>query len=124
MVTPTLSCDVRKLEDKFARGYCNGVVVFHVSTINEARETLEFTEAEMHTWGALWKEKNNVFMEYIDSKLELKFFKNLKFFVCNGNHRRLAWMNLIDREYPLVLRWHYVVNYIVLDTKGRIEIVM
>ncbi len=50
--------------------------------------------------------------------------KNLKFFVCDGNHRLQAWMNLINRLYPLALKWLYVVDSIVLDSKGRIEVVM
>ena len=33
-------------------------------------------------------------------------------------------MNLINRLYPLLPKWHYAVDCIVLDTKGRIEVVM
>jgi len=54
MVRPTLSCSVKKLEDEFASRDHDGVAIFYVSTTNEAKKTLEFTEVEMNEWGALW----------------------------------------------------------------------
>ena len=53
-------------------------------------------------WDPIWREKNEVFTRYLESRSELNFMKNLKFFICDGNHRRLAWMNVIDRCYTLV----------------------
>ncbi len=78
----------------------------------------------MDEWDPLWKEKNATFEEYVDSQPALKFLKNLKFFVCDRNHRRLAWMNVISRMYSTNPDWHFAVDSIVLDTKGKIEIVM
>jgi hypothetical protein len=124
MVRPTLSCDVQFLEQEFACRYCYGAVVFYVSTTNEAGETSKFTAEEMDEWDPLWKEKNATFEEYVDLQPALKFLKNLKFFLCDGNHRRLAWMNVISRMYSTNPKWHYVVDCILLDTKGKIEIVM
>jgi hypothetical protein len=124
MVRPTLSCDITKLEQEFAGGYRDGAAVFYVSTTNEEGQSSEFTEAEMSKWDVLWREKNEVFNRYLESRLELKFLKNLKFFICDGNHRRIAWMNLIDRCYTLREKWHCVVDCIILDTKGRTELVM
>jgi len=53
IVRPTLSYYVKKLEDEFVGGYCDGMALFYISTTNEIGETLEFTEAEMNEWGAL-----------------------------------------------------------------------
>ncbi len=78
----------------------------------------------MDEWDPLWKEKNVAFEEYVDSQPALKFLKNLKFFVCDGNHRCLAWMNVISRMYSTNPDWHCAVDSIILDTKGKIEIVM
>ena len=58
----------------------------NVFTTNEAGDILQFSEEEMNEWRALWKEKNIVFNEFVESKTELKFLKNLKFFVCDSNH--------------------------------------
>ena len=46
------------------------------------------------------------------------------FFVCDGNHRRQAWLNHIDRLYRTDEDWHYLVDSIILDTKGKNGFVM
>ena len=84
----------------------------------------EFSNDEMSKWDPIWKEKNEVFTRYFDSRLELNFLKNLKFFICDGNHCRIAWMNVIDRCYTLLPKWHCIVDCILLETKGHSELVM
>ena len=98
--------------------------MFYVSTTNEEGESEEFSDDEMSKWDPIWREKNEVFTRYLDSRPELNFLKNLKFFICNGNHRQITWMNVIDKCYTLLLKWHYVVDCILLETKGRSELVM
>ena len=90
MVRPTLACDITKLEQEFARGYRDGAAVFYISTTNEEGQSEEFSEEEMSMWDPIWREKNEVFMRYLDSRRELNFMKNLKFFICDGNYRHLA----------------------------------
>ena len=124
MVRPTLACDITKLEQEFAGGYHHGAAVFYVSTTNEEGQSKEFSDKEMSKWDPTWSEKNEVFTHYLDSRRELNFLKNLKFFICDGNHRRLAWMNVIDRCYTLIPKWHFVVDCILLETKGWSELVM
>ena len=124
MVRPTLACDITKLEQEFVGGYRDGVAVFYVSTTNEEGQSEEFSNEEMSKWDPIWREKNEVFTPYFESQRELNFLKNLKVFICNGNHRRLAWMDVNDRCYTLVPKWHFVVDCILLETKGRLELVM
>ena len=50
MVRPILACDITKLEQEFARGYCDGAAVFYVSTTNEEGESEEFSDEEMSKW--------------------------------------------------------------------------
>ena len=124
MVIPTLSCDLDLLEHEFAVGYRDGAAVFYVTISNEAGEISEFTEEEKDKWDPFWKEKNNTFIAHLESKPELRFLKNLKFYVCDGNHRLISWMNYISRRHSKDREWHYCVDSIVLETKGRIELVM
>ena len=124
MVRPTLACDITKLEQEFAGGYRDGAAVFYVSTTNEEGLSEEFSNEEMSKWDPISREKNEVFTRYLDSRRELKQMKNLKFFICDGNHRRLAWMNVIDRCYTSLPKWHFLVDCILLETKGRTELVM
>ena len=124
MVRPTVACDITKLEQEFAGGYREGAAVFYVSTTNKEEQSEEFSDEEMSMWDPIWRKKNEVFTRYLDSRHELNFLKNLKFFICDGNHRRLAWMNVIDRCCTLVPKWHFLVDCILLETKGRSELVM
>ena len=50
MVRPTLACDITKLEQEFAGGYCDGAAVFYISTTNEEGQSEEFTDEEMSKW--------------------------------------------------------------------------
>ena len=124
MVRPTLACDITKLEQEFAGGYRDRAAVFYISTTNEAEQSKEFSEEDMSMWDPIWTEKNEAFTRYLDSRRELSFLKNLKFFICDGNHRRLAWMNVIERCYLGNPKWHFLVDCILLKTKGRSELVM
>lgn len=124
MVRPTLSSDILKLEQEFAHGYNDGRAAFYVSTTNEAGESQEFTSDEMNGWDDWWKVANAEFLAFLESKPELQYMKNLKFFICDGNHRRIAWMNHITRKYTHDRSWHISVDSIVLETKGKIELVM
>jgi len=95
-----------------------------MSITNEADDTSEFMVEEMDEWDPIWKQKNTTFDKYLASQLALHFLKNLKFFVCNSNHRRLVWMNMISRMYALKPDWYYAMDFIILDMKGKTKIVM
>lgn len=60
----------------------------------------------------------------MESVPKLRGFTNLMFFVCDGNHRHLAWMNHIERPHKNEATWHYSVDSIVLNTKDKIGVVM
>ena len=124
MVRPTLSCDLDFLEHEFSKGYRDGAAVFYVTTTDEAGESSHFSEEDIEKWGPLWKEKNDAFNDYVGSIPELKFLINLRFYVCDGNHRLLSWMKYIDNKHSNDKDWHYAVDSIVLDTKGKTELVM
>lgn len=123
MVKPILSCDLVKLEQEFVNGYQDGASFFYITTTNEAGESLEFLE-EIDVRNLLWKEKNDIFNKDVDSVPHLKFLKNLKFFICDGNHHRLAWMNHISKCHSNDHNLHCIVDSILLETKGKIEFVM
>jgi len=98
--------------------------VFYVTTTNEGGKSSEFMEEEMASWNPIWKERNAIFNAHVESVPEPRFLKNLKFYICDGNHRLLSWMNLISRRYSKEWDWHCAVDSIVLDTKGKTELVM
>jgi hypothetical protein len=124
MVRPTLASDLAKLEQEFVHGYREGASVFYVTTTNEDGKTQEVIEADKASWGPIWNAKNDVFNTFLLSDPHLVRFTNLIFFVCDGNHRRQAWLNHIERLHRTEVYWHYLVDSILLDTKGKIGLVM
>jgi hypothetical protein len=124
MVRPTLSSDLSKLEYEFVHGYRNGASVFYVSLTDEDGRTHEVSEADKASWGPIWEAKNDEFNSFLRSVPELAGYENLMFFVCDGNHRRQAWLNHIQRLHNTEEDWHCSVDSILLDTKGKIGVVM
>ena len=41
------------------------------------------------------------------------------FFIYDGNHRFKAWTCYIDKLYQDDLEWHYIVDNIYFDTRGK-----
>ncbi len=124
IVRPTLSCDLTLLEADFVHGYREGAAVFYLSTTDEHGLIHTFSDEEKQTWNAHWRAADARFEEFLRTKPSLQHLSNAKFFVCDGNHRLQAWMKVISRDHPLEMKWHYSVDAIVLDTKGRIGEVM
>jgi hypothetical protein len=124
MVRPTLASDLVKLEQEFVHGYREGASVFYVTTTNEDGKTQEVLEADKASWGPIWNAKNDVFNKFLLSDPHLAHLTNLMFFVCDGNHRRQAWLNHIDRLHRNEDSWHYLVDSILLETNGKVGLVM
>ena len=124
MVRPTLQCDLVKLEQEFVHGYHEGACVFYVSLTNEQGLGEHVSPTHRSEWGPIWESESDKFDEYLDSHDSLRFMKGKMFFICDGNHRRIAWMNHITRLYSNVQSWHYSVDTIILETKGRSGMLM
>ena len=124
LVRPTLQNDLDKLEQEFVHGYRDGVAVFYVTLTDEHGSTQEVTSVVKENWGSIWNAQNEEFNRYLLSVPELSHMKNLMFFVCDGNHRRQAWLNHIDRLHKNDPSWHFRVDSILLNTKDKIGLVM
>ena len=124
MVRPTLPTDLAKLEQEFVHGFREGSSVFYVTITDEEGGTHEVTEADKESWGPIWCAKNEEFNTFLLSVPELANMTNLMFFVCDGNHRRQAWLNHIQRVHNTEEAWHCSVDSILLDTKGKNGLVM
>ena len=123
IVRPTLSSDLIALENQFSRGYEEGARVFYVSISDEESKQVMFSDEEKEEWGPLWNEVNNEFNQRLRAG-PLAYLVDYKFFVCDGNHRRIAWMNHIERLYSTDREWHVCVDSIILDTRNRIGVTM
>ena len=124
LVRPTLQSDLDKLEQEFVHGYRDGAAVFYVTLTDELGSTQEVTSAVKENWGSIWNAQNEEFNMYLLSVPELSHMENLMFFVCDGNHRRQAWLNHIDRLHKNDPSWHFRVDSILLNTKDKLGLVM
>jgi len=52
-------------------------------------------EEERSAWDPLWNFVNDEFNSKLKTNPVLKYLVDYKFFVCDGNHRRIAWMRHI-----------------------------
>ena len=124
MVRPTLHSDLVKLEQEFVHGYREGACVFYVSLTSKQGEEEHVSSKDRSDWGPIWHSESEKFDRYLDSQDSLRFLKGKMFFICDGNHRRIAWMNHITRLYNDVPSWHYFVDTIILETKGQLGVLM
>jgi len=123
MVRPTLKCDLTKLEQQYVHRYLAGSAVFYVSVINEQGEEESVTDSDKVVRDLIGMKKMMFLMRSCVTP-ELQHLQNSKFFVCDGNHRLLAWSSYIVRHHQADKTWHVSMDVIILQTKGRIGIVM
>jgi len=82
------------------------------------------TEAEKTAWGPLWNTMNENFNAKLHDTPGLEHLQSCKFFVYDGNHKLLAWSSYIAKHHVDDPDWHILVDSIILETKGRISVVM
>jgi hypothetical protein len=124
LVRPTLQSDIKRLEAEFTHGYRPGSTVFYVSFTNDVGDECFVTDEDKKDWGPLWNEANDAFEENLKATPHLNFLQNRKLFICDGNHRFKAWMGYIERMHSNDANWHFSVDCICLDIKGRVGLAL
>jgi hypothetical protein len=124
IMRPTLSSDLASLEDEFVHGYWEGAAMFYLSTTNEAGQIEKVTDEDLASWGPYWCAINARFEEYLSSVPGLRDLRGVKFLVCDGNHQRQVWMNVISCLHFINPSRKYMVDSIVLETQGKLGVVM
>jgi hypothetical protein len=119
LVRPTFLNDIKKLEAEFTHGYRPSALVFYVSICNEKGEEWSVMEEDTSHWGPHWTAVNEEFEAKLALNPHLKFLFGRMFLVCNGNHRLKAWTGLIKRLHSTDRSWHYSVDSICLNARGR-----
>jgi hypothetical protein len=124
LVRPTLAHDIKRLEAEFTHGYRPGAPVFYVSITNEQGEERLLEDVDTSDWGPHWTSVNTEFESKLASNPHLRFLCGKMFFICDGNHRFKAWTGYIFRLHRDERDWHYSVDSICLDTKGKAGLLM
>jgi hypothetical protein len=119
LVRPTLANDIKRLEAEFTHGYRPGAPVFYVSICNEHSEEWYVKDEDTTKWGPQWTSVNLEFEAKLASNPHLKFLSSRMFFICDGNHHFKAWTGYISRLHSNDQKWHYSVDSICLDVRGK-----
>jgi hypothetical protein len=119
LVRPALAHDIKKLEVEFTHGYRHGAPVFYVSIFNEHGEEQSVKDEDTSNWGLHWTSVNDEFEAKLALNPHLQFLCGCMFFVCDGNHRLKAWTGYIQRLHSNDREWHYAVDSICLDARGK-----
>ena len=119
LVRSTLVTNIKKLETEFSHGYCPNAPVFYVSICNEKGEERSLTDEDKRIWGPHWTSVNEEFEDKLHSNPHLQFLSGRMFYVCDGNHRLKAWTCVIQRLHRADRSWHYSVDSICLDARGK-----
>jgi hypothetical protein len=95
-----------------------------VSLTNDKGNESFVTAVDIESWGPLWKAHNDVFEASIKDIPQFSFLRNRKLYVCDGNHRYKAWMGYIDRVHSQDPIWHFSVDCICIDIKGKVGLAL
>jgi hypothetical protein len=119
LVRPTLANNIKRLEAEFTHGYRPRAPVFYVSTSDMHGDERLVKDEDTSKWGPHWTAMNDEFEAMLDSNPHLKFLSGRMFFIYDGSHRFKAWTRYINRLHKDDQEWHYSVDSIYLDTRGK-----
>jgi hypothetical protein len=121
MVRPTLCCDVVKLMGAFCYGYKPNSAAMYVSVTNDQGKNRLVSQEGVDQCNPCWVIENEAFEERLKSDPDLQCLSGSMFFVYDGNHRLLAWKEVIETLHADDQRW-YTMNgnpeCVVFDTAG------
>jgi hypothetical protein len=119
LVCPTLANDIKRLEAEFTHGYKLGAPVFYVSICNDKGEERSMKDEDTSSWDPHWTSVNEEFEAKLASNPHLQFLSGHMFFVCDKNRQLKAWTCFIKRLHSTNRNWHYLVDNICLDARGK-----
>ena len=106
VVQSALAIDIKKMKADFIQGYRPRAAVFYMSTTNFLESERLVTTDERSAWEPHWCHRDWEFEEFLLGDPELYSLSNKYFFVWNGNHRLIAWMEFIAQSYLHDIHWH------------------
>jgi hypothetical protein len=96
----------------------------YVSMTDDEDHNMVGTQEDVQQWNPCWIQTNDAFENYLKSDPDLVGLSGLIFFVYNGNHRLLAWKEVIETFHVEDQHWiskNGNPECVVLDTVGGCE---
>jgi hypothetical protein len=91
----------------------------YISTCDMHEDEQLVKDEDTSKWGPHWTSVNDEFEAMLASNPHLKFLCGRMFMIYDGNHRFKARICYINRLHKDDREWHYSVDSIYLDTRGK-----
>ena len=114
-VRDPLKTDIAKLKAEFAHGYRRASASFYLSLNSYSMEESVVTEEHRGRWSSLWREQDELFESRLKEDSRLEKFSNRFFYVWDGNHRHLAWMDIINSLHGDDPAFHVSVRSMIIN---------
>lgn len=109
-----LKTDIQKLKSEFTGGYKRASACFYVSLSSFRMEEAIVTDEVRKGWSRLWRKEDEEFEGRLRGHPSLHKFSNHMFYVWDGNHRHIAWYDIINNIHKDDPEFHAPVKAVVL----------
>ena len=114
-VRDPLKTDIAKLKAEFAHGYRRASASFYLSLTSYSLEESVVTDEHRAKWSPLWRMQDELFESRLKKDSKLEKFSNRFFYVWDGNHRHLAWMDIINSLHGDDPAFHVSVRSVIIN---------
>lgn len=104
--------------------YCPEKGTFIVSIVSPVGVEIPVTNEVRASWDVHWQAVDREFENELKTKKGLSFLSNKMFYVWEGNHRTVAWMELISEKFKDKKEWHLRVFSTVVDPTRLSEVAL
>jgi hypothetical protein len=118
-VREPLKTDIQKLKAEFSRGYRRASACFYLSLRSFRMEEATVTETHRASWSDLWRKEDLEFEARLAKNPALEKYSNRFFYVWDGNHRHIAWMDVISALHKDDAIFHVPVRSVFINVSSE-----
>ena len=118
-VREPLKTDIQKLKAEFSRGYRWASACFYLSLRSFRMEEATVTGTHRASWSDLWRKEDLEFEARLAKNPALGKYSNRFFYVWDGNHRHIAWMDVISALHKDDAFFHVPVRSVFINVSSE-----
>lgn len=110
-----MKTDIQKLKAEFSRGYQRASACFYLAVKRFSMKEAFVTQVDGENWSPLWQKEDREFEEQLKNDPRLGKFFDRFFYVWDGNHGHIAWMDMINALHSTDASFHVPGRSVVLN---------
>ena len=118
-VREPLKNDIHKLKAEFINGYKRASSCFYLSLTSYSLEESVVTEDARASWSPLWRKEDMEFEACLAAHPDLRKYSNMFFFIWDGNHRHIAWTDIIRSRHADDALFHVPVRSVIINVSSE-----